>query len=71
MPQGALYGTTAAGGGSTGCGGSGCGTVFKLTLPATFVGPPSQANCGGQSISFMAKKYGGIAAAATALGYSA
>jgi uncharacterized repeat protein (TIGR03803 family) len=28
--SGALYGTTSAGGG-TGCGGSGCGTVFKLT----------------------------------------
>jgi hypothetical protein len=28
--SGSLYGTT-AGGGSTGCGGAGCGTVFKLT----------------------------------------
>jgi hypothetical protein len=30
--QGALYSTTTSGGG-TGCGGSGCGTVFKLTPP--------------------------------------
>ncbi len=34
-PDGAVYGTTAYGGG-TGCGGNGCGTVFKLTPPASF-----------------------------------
>src|SRR5579863_561468 len=34
-PDGALYGTTDTGGGS-GCGGIGCGTVFKLQPPATF-----------------------------------
>ncbi len=34
-PDGALYGTTTIGGG-TGCGGIGCGTVFKLTPPPTF-----------------------------------
>ncbi len=28
---GALYGTTSGGGASTNCGGSGCGTVFKIT----------------------------------------
>ena len=33
-PDGALYGTTATGGG-TGCGGSGCGTIFRLQPPAT------------------------------------
>jgi len=33
-PDGSLYGTTAIGGGG-GCGGDGCGTVFKLTIPAT------------------------------------
>jgi uncharacterized repeat protein (TIGR03803 family) len=33
-PNGILYGTTYAGGGS-GCGGSGCGTVFSLRPPAT------------------------------------
>ncbi|HEY1731635.1 MAG TPA: choice-of-anchor tandem repeat GloVer-containing protein, partial [Terriglobales bacterium] len=31
-PDGALYGTTYSGGGS-GCGGVGCGTVFRLTAP--------------------------------------
>ena len=35
---GALYGTT-ANGGSTGCAGNGCGTVFKLTPPAHPKGP--------------------------------
>ena len=60
--SGALYGTTYAGGG-------GYGTVFKLTLPAQFAGIPGKANCHGQSISFLAKTYGGVAAAATALGY--
>jgi len=34
-PDGALYGTTPSGGG-TGCGGQGCGIVFKLTPPASF-----------------------------------
>lgn len=33
-PDGALYGTTSAGGGS-GCASHGCGTVFKLTPPAS------------------------------------
>ncbi len=33
-PDGSLYGTTSAGGGS-GCRGQGCGTVFKLMPPAT------------------------------------
>jgi uncharacterized repeat protein (TIGR03803 family) len=33
--HGVLYGTTRAGGGGTGCGGYGCGTVFSLTPPAT------------------------------------
>jgi uncharacterized repeat protein (TIGR03803 family) len=72
--SGALYGTTRLGGpgsgqclgGTLSCG----GTVFKLTLPATFTGVPGQANCTGQSIAFAAKKYGGIAHAAESLGYS-
>jgi uncharacterized repeat protein (TIGR03803 family) len=33
-PDGALYGTTMNGG--TGCGRNGCGTVYKLTPPASF-----------------------------------
>ena len=46
------------------------GTVFKLTLPATFVGKPGQANCNGQSITYFANTYGGMAGAAAALGYA-
>jgi hypothetical protein len=61
--SGNLYGTTIPGG-------SGSGTVFKLTLPVTFTGVPGQANCRSQSISFLAKRYGGMAAAAAALGYA-
>jgi len=34
-PDGALYGTTTAGGAGTGCSSSGCGTVFRLVPPAT------------------------------------
>ncbi|MBV8740112.1 MAG: hypothetical protein JO007_23225 [Alphaproteobacteria bacterium] len=41
-----------------------------MTLSATFNGVPGKANCTGQSISFMAKKYGGIAHAAESLGYT-
>ena len=67
--SGALYSTTANDGG-TGCSGSGCGTVFKLQLPAIFQGVPGQANCVGQSISFLAKTHGGIAAAAAALQFA-
>jgi uncharacterized repeat protein (TIGR03803 family) len=33
-PDGSLYGTTSLGGGGN-CGGQGCGTVFKLRIPAT------------------------------------
>jgi uncharacterized repeat protein (TIGR03803 family) len=61
--SGALYGTTNTGGSAS------QGTVFQLTLPAIFTGIPGKANCTGQSISFMAKKYGGIAHAAESLGY--
>jgi uncharacterized repeat protein (TIGR03803 family) len=64
--SGTLYGTTAAGG----SGNPGYGTVFKLTFPTVFVGLPGQANCVGQSISVLAKKYGGISAAPKALGYA-
>jgi uncharacterized repeat protein (TIGR03803 family) len=61
--SGALYGTTTSGG-------NGYGTVFKLTLPARFAGIPGQANCVGQSVSYLANTYGGISAAAAALGYA-
>jgi uncharacterized repeat protein (TIGR03803 family) len=66
---GNLYGTTAAGGGSA-CPDFGCGTVFKQTVSATFNGVPGMANCTGQSISFLATQFGGIAHAATALGFT-
>jgi uncharacterized repeat protein (TIGR03803 family) len=62
-PSDALYGTTSAGGANGG------GTVFKLTTGVTFVGVPGQANCAGQSFVTLSKKYGGMAAAAKALGY--
>jgi len=32
-------------------------------LPARFTGVPGKANCHGQSISVLAKTYGGVAAA--------
>jgi hypothetical protein len=72
---GNLYGTTSHGGiGACGSGSSaddagGCGTVFKLSLPAAFAGVAGQGNCIGQSIAVLAKKYGGVAKAAAALGY--
>jgi uncharacterized repeat protein (TIGR03803 family) len=61
--SGNLYGTTNSGAGTY-------GTVFKLTLPAQFNGVPGQPNCTGQSNSFLASKYGGLAHAAASLGYS-
>ena len=58
---GALYGTTAEGGVYD------AGTVFKLV---SFAGLRGQPNCIGKSISALARKFGGLAAAAAALGYS-
>jgi uncharacterized repeat protein (TIGR03803 family) len=62
--SGNLYGVTYWGGAN------GLGMVFKLALSAGFTGVPSQPNCSGQTISFLSKQYGGISAAAKALGYS-
>ena len=69
--SGNLYGTTAHGGWSR-CGGSGCGTVFELTGTgfAVFAGAPRTPNCRGKSVSALAKQYGGLGAAAAALGFS-
>jgi uncharacterized repeat protein (TIGR03803 family) len=73
---GNLYGTTSQGG-AGGCGSgssadpiNGCGTVFKLSMPAVFAGVPGQTNCFGQSVSFLSRRYGGIAHAAASLGYA-
>jgi len=40
---GNLYGTTALGGANTSCPG-GCGTVFELTVPASFIGGQARRN---------------------------
>jgi uncharacterized repeat protein (TIGR03803 family) len=40
---GNLYGTTALGGANTSCPGA-CGTVFELTVPASFTGAPARRN---------------------------
>jgi uncharacterized repeat protein (TIGR03803 family) len=58
---GVLYGTTSEGGVHD------AGTVFKLV---TFAGLQGRPNCIGKSISALAVKYGGLAAAAAALRYS-
>jgi hypothetical protein len=44
------------------------GTVFKLAITAT--GCRARPNCIGQSISFLARQFGGIAHDAAALGYA-
>jgi uncharacterized repeat protein (TIGR03803 family) len=62
--SGALYGTTLSGGVF------GWGTVFSLMTPVTFVGVPGQATCNGQTVSTLANRYGGMPAAAGALGYA-
>ena len=61
---GNLYGTTSFGGTNN------YGTVFKLAVATTFNGVPGTANCTSQSISFLATEFGGIAHAATALGFT-
>jgi hypothetical protein len=44
---------------------------FAPAVPVSlFAGTPGQANCQGQSVSALAQQYGGLAAAAAALGYS-
>jgi uncharacterized repeat protein (TIGR03803 family) len=59
--NGKLFGTTFAGGAN------GAGTVFDLQ---TFAGLPGQPTCIGNSFSALTQKYGGLNAAAAALGYS-
>jgi len=67
--QGNLFGTTYEGGASD------LGTVFEVTgsgfvPPRQFAGTPGSADCFGKSISTLARTYGGIADAASALGYA-
>ena len=47
------------------------GTVFEITDSGfvVFAGTPGTANCNGKSVSALAQKYGGINAAASALGF--
>jgi hypothetical protein len=40
-----------------------------LKVSPVFVGTPGKANCRGKSISALVKQYGGLNAAATALGF--
>jgi uncharacterized repeat protein (TIGR03803 family) len=64
--KGNLYGTTFQGGASK------VGVVFELTGTgfAVFAGTPRKPDCQGNSVSAFAQQYGGLDAAATALGYS-
>jgi uncharacterized repeat protein (TIGR03803 family) len=71
--NGNLFGTT-YGGGAYG-GSDGYGTVFELTgsgfvPPTMFAGTPGRPNCLGKSVSALARQYGGLHAAAIALGYA-
>ena len=68
-PNGDLFSTTEDGGAND------YGTVFEITdsgfvVPVTFAGMPGKPNCHGKSVSTLAQQYGGLAAAAAALGYS-
>ena len=67
--SGNLYGTTSVGGAGF------VGTVFKISgsgfvPPIHFAGVPGAPNCTGVSVSSLAHTYGGISAAAKALGYT-
>jgi hypothetical protein len=42
----------------------------SLTISQKFAGTPGKANCHGQSVSALAGQYGGLNAAAAALGFS-
>jgi hypothetical protein len=63
--NGNLFGTTRTGGANSG------GTAFEITGSGfiTFAGTPGTANCIGKTVSALARKYGGLNAAAAALGY--
>jgi len=42
----------------------------QYTYEPSFAGTPGKANCHGQSVSALARQYGGLNNAATTLGYS-
>jgi hypothetical protein len=70
--KGNLFGTTSRGGAN---GNGAYGTVFEITgsgfvPPPLLAGTPGKPNCHGKSVSAVAQQYGGLAAAATVLGYS-
>jgi hypothetical protein len=48
---------------------TGNGEVVILKVSPEFAGTPGKSNCGGKSVSALAKQYGGLNAAATALGF--
>jgi hypothetical protein len=50
-------------------GSSGAPTGIAV-VPFVFAGTPGMANCHGQTVSALAKQYGGLSGAATALGFS-
>jgi hypothetical protein len=60
--------TTLGGGGSCGQFLQSDAFVAKLSSPA-FAGTPGEANCHGESVSALVRQYGGLAAAAAALGF--
>src|SRR6266404_3936923 len=65
--NGNLFGTTQSGGANA------QGTVFEITgsgFVGPFAGTPGTANCIATSVSALAKKYGGLNAAAAALDYA-
>ena len=63
--KGTLFGTTNVGGANN------RGTVFEVTDSGfiIFAGTPGKPNCFGQSVAALARQYGGLNAAAEALGY--
>jgi uncharacterized repeat protein (TIGR03803 family) len=63
--KGNLFGTTTFGGANDG------GTVYEVTGSGflVFAGTPGKPNCFGQSVSALARQYGGLNAAAEALGF--
>jgi hypothetical protein len=48
---------------------TGNGEVVILKVPSEFAGTPGKSNCRGKSVSALTKQYGGLNAAATALGF--